>query len=350
MSIYGGRERSAYAGMFDVPSEWADNPHVLGWWTPEHDELIRRAIKTRGFNWPWKITDEIVRATPAAAIEEWKRVDPLCQQYAWYNVLMYYAISRAKATGLLALMGRVETRECPFCGDSFREDSLPGPLVERLGIDNLLWCAPCLTPLVLQHTGNGAASKDDVRTYLRDLAEVIGRVPPQGYGERPGDLHSLSSRRLGAALALFKRKPATARVTRLYGSWFKALVDAGVLEDGARRTARGTQCLAEDGHMCYSLGEKTIDDWLSARKIPHEKEPPYPGTAFRADFLVNGAYVEYFGLAGDPDYDARADAKRRAAEQACIRVVPVYPRDLARRGGLRQSLASILDPAVTGGE
>lgn len=342
MSVYGGREQPAYAGLFDVPTEWANNPHVLRWWTPGHDELLRRAIKTRGFSWPWKIKDEIVDATSPAAIEEWRRLDPLCRQYAWYNVLMYYAISRAKVTGLLELMGKVETRECPFCGKSFREDSLPGPLVDRLGIDNLHWCAPCLTPLVLQHTGDATSSKDDVRAYLRRLSEVIQRVPPQGFGERAGDLHALSRVQLATALELFERKPATSRVTKLYGSWFKALVDAEVLEDGARRTARGTQCLAADGHTCYSLGEKTIDDWLSARKIPHEKEPPYPGTAFRGDFLVNGAFVEYFGLAGNPEYDARAAAKRLAADQAGIRIVPVYPGDLAKRGGLEHAFAWIL--------
>jgi hypothetical protein len=39
------------------------------------------------------------------------------------------------------------------------------------------------------------------------------------------------------------------------------LIDAGVLSNGARKTARGTQSVAEDGHICLSLAEKTTDDY-----------------------------------------------------------------------------------------
>ena len=41
------------------------------------------------------------------------------------------------------------------------------------------------------------------------------------------------------------------------------------------------------------------------RGVYHEKEPHYPEGNFRGDFKVGEALIEYFGLAGDPVYDAR---------------------------------------------
>jgi len=110
-------------------------------------------------------------------------------------------------------------------------------------------------------------------------------------------------------------------VKTLFGSWLKALIEAEVLEDGARRTSRGTQCLAKDGHVCLSLGEKTIDDLLHSHGITHEKEYPYPERDFRADFLVDGVFIEYFGLTGDPDYDAKTRLKQRICKKHEIKLI-----------------------------
>jgi len=77
-----------------------------------------------------------------------------------------------------------------------------------------------------------------------------------------------------------------------------SLEKAGVLKDGYMQTARGIQCLANDGHLCLSLGEKEIDDWLSSRNIPHEKEIRYPydpelnpSELQRCDWKIGDLYV-----------------------------------------------------------
>jgi hypothetical protein len=110
-------------------------------------------------------------------------------------------------------------------------------------------------------------------------------------------------------------------VKELFGSWLEALIEAGILEDGTRRTARGTQCVAIDGHFCLSLGEKTIDDLLHAHGILHEKEPRYPEGNYRADFGVNGVFIEYFGLKGNTDYDKRSEFKRRLCKKHGIKLI-----------------------------
>jgi hypothetical protein len=93
--------------------------------------------------------------------------------------------------------------------------------------------------------------------------------------------------------------------------------------------ARGTRCLSNDGHVCLSIGEKTIDDLMFATGIPHAKEPPYPEGRMRADFKIGTTLVEYFGLAGDAEYDAKIKVKRILAAKHGLSLIEVYPADLA---------------------
>ncbi len=133
-----------------------------------------------------------------------------------------------------------------------------------------------------------------------------------------------------------------------FNSWLAALIDAGVLEDGTRKTSRGIQTLAKDRHVCLSLGEKTIDDFLFDRGIPHEKEPRYPIGNFRADFLVNGIFIEYFGLAGNPDYDAKIKKKMKICLDFGISLISIYPSDLISDKKLQKKLAPILTKTANG--
>lgn len=344
MSIYDHRTKPAY-GNFTVRRSYSRNPHILKWWTPAHDQLITKQIEREQWLWYWGITDEIVATTPPETIQAWQQTDPLCSKYAWYNVLMYFAASRAEVLGLTKGIRKPKWKTCSLCNKRFVEDSLPVPLVRRLGIDHLNFCAPCLRDTVLQGSGSDSLTREQVLAYLRDLSNVLQRVPNQNYGEGIEDLHDLDSQERLAVLQLLERKPTVRRVKELFGSWLNALVEAGVLEDGTRRTSRGTQCIAKDGHVCLSLGEKTIDDFLCSHGISHEKEPLYPERNFRGDFLVSGIFIEYFGLKGDPDYDAKTRLKQRICKKHGIKLISVYPSDLVSLkklerkllGGLRQS-------------
>ena len=92
-----------------------------------------------------------------------------------------------------------------------------------------------------------------------------------------------------------------------------------------------------------------IDDVLNAAAMAHEKEPPYPSGGFRADFRVGGTLIEYLGLSGDSAYDAKTRRKRAVCEGAGVRLLEIYPDDLASRGTLMAKLrsAGILDPIPT---
>jgi hypothetical protein len=59
--------------------------------------------------------------------------------------------------------------------------------------------------------------------------------------------------------------------------WADWLNRAGLLGDGVQ-TLRGTITVASDGHLCRSLLERHIDDFLTANGIAHEVEPYWPTT------------------------------------------------------------------------
>jgi hypothetical protein len=335
LSIYDQRDKPAY-GKFSVKRSYCKNPHILKWWTSSHDQLIVEQIEKEQWLWYWGITEEIVKITPPETIDAWQQEDSLCSQYAWYNILMYFAASRAQVLGLTKKIRKPKWKTCPLCNKKFVEDSLPGPLVKRLGINHIDFCAPCLSEALFQCLDT--LTREQVLSYLQDLADVLQRVPNQNFGEGIEDLHDLDYQERLALLRVLERKPTVRRVKELFGSWLKALIDAEVLEDGTRRTSRGTQCLAKDGHVCLSLGEKTIDDFLHSRGIAHEKEPHYPESNFRADFLVDSVFIEYFGLKGNPDYDAKTKLKQRICKEHGIKLISIYPSDLVSLKKLSKKL------------
>ncbi len=343
MSIYDYRDRSAYEPLPGNP-DYCENKHILSWWTDSHDHLLSKEIQEKQWSWYWCITDEIVSITSPEVIIAWRNADPLCSRYAWYNVLMNFAVSRAKSQGLTKAIRRPEWKLCPLCNEAFVEDSLPFPLIQRLGIDRIDFCAPCLRDTVLQDSGNYNASRNDVCSYLRDLAGVLERVPTQNFGEGTHDLFYLNTQERLAVLQVLRKKPSLSQVRNLFGSWLNALIEAGVLEDGTRRTSRGTTCLARDGHTCRSLGEKTIDDLLFSLGIPHEKEITYPESKFITDFNVGGIFIEYFGLAGDPDYDAKIRQKEELCTDHGIKLIAIYSSDLLSSSKLKRKLLSGLIP------
>jgi hypothetical protein len=213
--------------------------------------------------------------------------------------------------------------------------------IERLGIDKLDFCAPCLSATIFSRTGSTLSDKAILK-YLQDLALLIGRVPTQNFGEGVTDLRWLNSKEILALLELLRNKPTVERVKSVFGSWLNALIQAGVLEDGTMKTSRGTHTIAKDGHVCLSLGEKTIDDYLSLHGIHHEKEPRYPDGNYRGDFKVGTIFIEFFGLTGNPDYDAKTKEKILLCKRHNISLIAIYPQDLVSQKKLESKLSVFL--------
>lgn len=341
MSVYDHRDKPAY-DFYPVNSEYSENPYILSWWSSEHDKLVSKLIDEWQWDWPWHVTDEVKKITPSQTIEDWRAKDPICRRRSWYNVIMNFALSRAQVQGLTAKVRKPLKKICPLCNQEFVENSLPAPLVIRLGINGLDFCSPCLQSIVFKGTGNPSLSKEQILEYLRNLTNALQQIPHQGFGEGMEDLRYLDRHERLEIVKLLRDKPSVVRVKQLFGSWLKALIDAGVLEDETRKTSRGTQCMARDGHVCYSLVEKTIDDYLFHHKIPHKKEPMYPDSNMRADFLVGSVFIEYFGLKGDPGYDAKTKTKEKLCSDHSITLIPLYPEDLVSMSKFEKKISNIL--------
>jgi Zn finger protein HypA/HybF involved in hydrogenase expression len=114
-----------------------------------------------------------------------------------------------------------------------------------------------------------------------------------------------------------------------FGSYFAALVKSGILPEGTRQTVFGTHVLAKDGHRCFSLIEKDIDDFLYVNNIIHSKEVYYPDSNYRADWEIqaNGKkyFVEYFGLVSREAYEKKLNVKLTIAKNNNIELIAIFP-------------------------
>jgi len=90
---------------------------------------------------------------------------------------------------------------------------------------------------------------------------------------------------------------------------------------------------SKDGHLCDSISEVLIDNWLYKNNILHEKDIQYPNTNHKTDWRINRnnqvTFVEYFGLANDsPRYDRSIREKENLCKEQSIRLIKIYPKDL----------------------
>lgn len=113
---------------------------------------------------------------------------------------------------------------------------------------------------------------------------------------------------------------------KYYGSWNNAIEAAGFMPNPV---LFANHHIARDGHICDSLAEKIIDDYLCTVKIKHERSVHYPEGTYTADFKIGEKYVEYFGLAGEHKrYDELRRIKLKLANKYKMNLIEIYPKDL----------------------
>lgn len=92
----------------------------------------------------------------------------------------------------------------------------------------------------------------------------------------------------------------------------------------------------EDGHIVKSMAEQAIDNYLCERAIFHGYELPLDiGTQkpLKPDFCLKNylgegkdVYIEYFGLKGNPKYDADTAYKMKFYREKHITLICMYPK------------------------
>lgn len=159
---------------------------------------------------------------------------------------------------------------CVKCGKPFRKST-----------GNRKYCAIKCMRETEWHT------QEEVLNIIRNAARKLKRVPVR--------------RELGGI-------DSTCR--RFFGSWNNAIIAAGFRPNRShsQRMYKRTNTKAADGHLCNSVSEALIDNWLTKNNVFHKREVFYPKTNYRADWAIfiegQRIFVEYFGLANDsPRYD-----------------------------------------------
>ncbi|MDP1629092.1 MAG: hypothetical protein Q8L57_00575, partial [bacterium] len=149
------------------------------------------------------------------------------------------------------------------------------------------------------------------------------------------DIIKLATQELKRVPAKRELKEIADICARSFGSWNNAIIAAGLQPNRShsQRMYKRTTAKAVDGHICDSISELLIDNWLTKNKIKHERNAPYPNTNHRSDWVVNlqgkTIFVEYFGLAKDsPRYDRSIRKKKSLCQKYKIKLLEVYPWDL----------------------
>jgi hypothetical protein len=247
-------------------------------------------------------------------------------------------------------------KRCCFCNKKFYPATISGVLTSYYHLKSLTeinFCQSCLSSAFLG-IYKGSKNKNEMLSELKMFVDVLGYIPEQKYFMNTHFIKELPlEKRDKIIMALImispysskdrgrpfpKHYPKKLKITYKdkFGSWFKSLLLAGVLKGYVRKTTRGTFCLAEDGHLCLSMKEKAIDDWLFKNSINHEKEPKYPKDEelnpkqnMRGDWKVGNYYIEYFGLAGSSDYDKKSEIKRKICSRYKINLIEIHEKDIS---------------------
>jgi hypothetical protein len=136
---------------------------------------------------------------------------------------------------------------------------------------------------------------------------------------------------------------------KIFGSWNNAIAAAGLHphRSHSQRMYKRINTKALDGHLCDSVSEAIVDNWLTKNKIPHKRNVFYPNTNYKADWEIkcgkNNTMVEYFGLAKDsPRYDRTIREKKALCRKYEISLIAIYPWDLYPKNRLNKKLRNIL--------
>lgn len=123
---------------------------------------------------------------------------------------------------------------------------------------------------------------------------------------------------------------------KFFGTWNNAIEAAGFDQNPVLFAKHQ---VANDGHICDSIAEKLIDDYLFEKGISHERNVSYPEGDYTFDFKIGNVFIEYFGLAGEHKrYDELRKIKQRIARKCNLQFVEIYPKDLYPHSKLEEVL------------
>lgn len=253
-----------------------------------------------------------------------------------------------------------KTANCAYCHKLFYpimiEPSLISYLPKYIERSNCAYCQSCLKS-AFWGIYKGTKDRITLKSDLRGLIDALGFIPTQVYFKNKIFIQKIPQEKFSAVMHMLIETwpndyydarvrpdawkiPAQKKLElRCYApdgeSWLKTLIKYDILNENVRQTSRGIMCVADDNHDCRSIGEKQVCDWLTKKDIKHQREVNYPQHPefnklglLRADWMIGNNYVEFFGLAGDENYDEKTKNKQMLCKALKISLIEVYPDDL----------------------
>lgn len=175
--------------------------------------------------------------------------------------------------------------------------------------------------------------KDNFISGIKTFSEFFGLIPKVGTTKRRLITQlrksGVSGEDLDLALMASSLLPWHETAKEMFGSWAHLLEAAELLEQ-RQRGRGGHQSIGSDGHLCLSMGERAICEYLTRKGINHSKEPLYPidknfnpNGLLRGDFLVGSIIIEFAGMMSNKEYAERMKQKSKLAKSKGIPWVEV---------------------------
>lgn len=244
-----------------------------------------------------------------------------------------------------------EETECSLCFEPF----LPQSLYEWPGLIPPIYCGVCLE-MGLSASNDffrrmGFTDDEKRAQYVLGVqlySEYFGLIPVVGNQKRKvmSELFrsGINIEELTFAMKVSSLLPWKDSASQLFGSWAHLLEEAGLLTQ-SQRGRGGHRSIASDGHLCLSMGERAICEFLTKNGITHEREPMYPfdevfnpNGLLRGDFLIGDLVIEFAGMMGNPDYSERMKTKEKLAK---ARKIPWLKLETSSLADLNEMLLKI---------
>jgi len=313
-------------------------------WDRNCDQILTDLVNKYHWDTPYYIEDSIVEYLPAGKFYAFKESCRKIGKGGWRGIIQEYGIQRIHELNIN--IRKPIKKKCTGCGKEFLETSIFKGTSNRVGY-KILFCLGCYQKALYgEGKGDCKIAPEVMLTKLSSYVNKIGFIPTAN-SMKNIDLSWISDEDQGDIVKLLLDMPTYEQYVEKFGSWLNALNQAKLIDDKSLRSTFGYRCIAIDGHECYSLSEKFIDDWLFNNDVEHDKEPKYPYHPLynpsrnrRADWQVNEDFIEYAGLMGRAEYTEKMIEKQKLAIELGIRLIILEYEDLEN---LDEKLALLLD-------
>ena len=270
------RSDDPYGGGKNCEWTYRDQENFEELWTSEGDEVADQLADRYAFGWPHLIARSLAASAPdtcralmqLATSEDRPNFDLRDDPEAMFDHIAkwgsFHAVRKRRT------WPEPSTVTCPICDREFWNGYIEHWMYRYYGPAR--YCNDCC---ISAHTGHTRdLSKQEVINNVTDLAVAFDAIPGSSFAfyALPPDASDEKRDQWMRALTVMPRQYRIKEILDCK-EWLGVLKVAGLVADGWKMKRGGVMCHAADGHLCRSLLERTIDDWLTSHGIEHEREP-----------------------------------------------------------------------------